>query len=69
MDHSIRLKTVAEIEAEIKFIEESVDDNLCCCGDSMDHDPWEAVHSPVSARQYALQGLREDLAAARKAQQ
>lgn len=35
-----------------------IQDDTCCCGDSINHSPWEG-HQPVSAKQYYLNGKLE----------
>lgn len=54
-------RAIESKKQEIAAMSKIADENLCCCGDSMDHSPWDFGHQPVSMRKYMLEPLERQL--------
>lgn len=53
------MRTVAEIFEHMEFAY-SQDENVCCCGDSMNHNAYMVGHTPVSLKWYTIHALWEE---------
>jgi len=57
----VKMRSRQEILDWIAEVELHKYDNVCMCGDYMDHPAWEAGHSPVSMYAYYLYQAQEEL--------